>query len=93
MLLQPKTAMKAKIEWNRQRALMLRQAQLASGLLAGEGGGTSAKVAKKQTLEEGSSLKKRRDRRSKGQRKWCFNQVCAFIVNQKCQGEVFIFVA
>ncbi|XP_071263414.1 DNA repair protein complementing XP-A cells [Salvelinus alpinus] len=39
-------AMRAKIERNRQRALMLRQARLASRPSAGEGGGTSAKVAK-----------------------------------------------
>uniref|UniRef100_A0AAZ3PG98 Uncharacterized protein n=1 Tax=Oncorhynchus tshawytscha TaxID=74940 RepID=A0AAZ3PG98_ONCTS len=39
-------AMRAHIERNKQRALMLRQARLASRQSAGEGGGTSAKVAK-----------------------------------------------
>ncbi|XP_070293258.1 DNA repair protein complementing XP-A cells homolog [Salvelinus sp. IW2-2015] len=79
--------MKAKIERNRQRTLMPRQARLASGLLAGEGGGTSAKVVKKtfdsrggffiDEEEEGQEeqLMKERDRRSKGGVKSCVNQL------------------
>ncbi|XP_041724328.1 DNA repair protein complementing XP-A cells homolog isoform X1 [Coregonus clupeaformis] len=47
-------AMRAKIERNRQRAVMLRQARLASRPSAGEGGGTSAKVAK--TVDSGGGF-------------------------------------
>ncbi|KAK6324977.1 hypothetical protein J4Q44_G00043190 [Coregonus suidteri] len=46
--------MKANIERNRQDALMLRQARLACRQLAGEGGGTSAKVAK--TIDSGEGF-------------------------------------
>ncbi|XP_024255209.1 DNA repair protein complementing XP-A cells homolog [Oncorhynchus tshawytscha] len=47
-------AMRAKIERNRQRAVMLRQARLANRPSAGEGGGTSAKVAK--TVDSGGGF-------------------------------------
>lgn len=45
--------MRTNIERNKQRALMLRQARLASRQSAGEGGGTSAKVAKTVDSGEG----------------------------------------
>ncbi|KAL1023610.1 hypothetical protein UPYG_G00043480 [Umbra pygmaea] len=47
-------AMRAKIERNRQRALMLRQARLASRPSAGESGGTLAKLAK--TVDSGGGF-------------------------------------
>ena len=47
-------AMRAKIERNRQRALMLRQARLASRSLAAIEGSTSAKVAK--TIDSGAGF-------------------------------------
>lgn len=47
-------AMRAKIERNRQRAVMLRQARLANRPSAGEGVGTSAKVAK--TVDSGGGF-------------------------------------
>lgn len=46
--------MRAKIERNRQRAVMLRQARLANRPSMGEGGGTSAKVAK--TVDSGGGF-------------------------------------
>lgn len=54
----PKTelsaAMRAKIERNRQRALMLRQARLASRPLSAVEGATSAKVSK--TIDSGAGF-------------------------------------
>lgn len=54
----PKTelsaAMRAKIERNRQRALMLRQARLASRPLSAAEGATSAKVSK--TIDSGAGF-------------------------------------
>ncbi len=54
----PKTelsaAMRAKIERNRQRALMLRQARLASRPLSAVEGSTSAKVSK--TIDSGAGF-------------------------------------
>lgn len=47
-------AVRAKIERNRQRALMLRQARLASRSLAAVEGATSAKVAK--TIDTGAGF-------------------------------------
>lgn len=47
-------AMRAKIERNRQRALMLRQARLASRPLSAAEGATSAKVAK--TIDSGAGF-------------------------------------
>lgn len=47
-------AMRAKIERNRQRALMLRQARLASRPLAAVEGATSAKVSK--TIDSGAGF-------------------------------------
>lgn len=47
-------AMRAKIERNRQRALMLRQARLASRPLSAVEGATSAKVSK--TIDSGAGF-------------------------------------
>lgn len=47
-------AMRAKIERNRQRALMLRQARLASRPLCAVDGATSAKVSK--TIDSGAGF-------------------------------------
>lgn len=47
-------AMRAKIERNRQRALMLRQARLASRPLSAVDGATSAKVSK--TIDSGAGF-------------------------------------
>ncbi|XP_010889957.1 DNA repair protein complementing XP-A cells [Esox lucius] len=47
-------AMRAKIERNRQRALMLRQSRLASRPLTGDGGGSSAKLTK--TIDSGGGF-------------------------------------
>lgn len=47
-------AMRAKIERNRQRALMLRQARLANRPLSAVEGGTSAKVSK--TIDSGAGF-------------------------------------
>lgn len=47
-------AMRAKIERNRQRALMLRQARLASRSLSAVDGATSAKVSK--TIDSGAGF-------------------------------------
>ncbi|KAJ8000922.1 hypothetical protein DPEC_G00185410 [Dallia pectoralis] len=47
-------AMRARIERNRQRALMLRQSRLACRPVAGDGGGTAAKLTK--TIDSGGGF-------------------------------------
>lgn len=79
-------AMRAKIERNRQRALMLRQARIASRPLAAEQSATLAKVCK--TIDTGAGFfieeeegleEKQAANRVVHQPGWCARRLCVFV--------------
>lgn len=68
-------AMRAKIERNRQRALMLRQARLANRPLSAVEGGTSAKVSKTIDSGAGFFIEEEEEEEERRSGRWCRNQV------------------